>query len=133
MIHRTGMVFATLCVVAACVAPNVMPTAQDGAQLYAQNCAICHGADATGGTAPGGQAAPDLTMISARNGGSFPRAEVLSTIDGYGKGRASDAMPEFGALLEDAELVPVLIDGTQLPTPRPLAAVLFYLESIQTP
>jgi hypothetical protein len=39
-------------------------------------------------------------------------------------------MPEFGALLE-GETVPVEVDGTLTPTPRPLAALLAYLESIQ--
>jgi hypothetical protein len=40
-------------------------------------------------------------------------------------------MPEFGALLE-GDTVPVDVgDGVLTPTPRPLAALLAYLESIQ--
>ena len=58
---------------------------------------------------------------------------MLSKIDGYGRGSVSaDVMPEFGALLE-GDLVPVDIDGTLTPTPRNLAGLLFYLESIQVP
>jgi hypothetical protein len=40
-------------------------------------------------------------------------------------------MPEFGLLLE-GDTVPVDVgDGVFTPTPRPLAALLVYLESIQ--
>jgi hypothetical protein len=41
-------------------------------------------------------------------------------------------MPQFGALLQ-GDLVPVEVDGVLTPTPRPLAALLSYLESIQVP
>ena len=40
-------------------------------------------------------------------------------------------MPEFGAQMSD-DIVPVDIDGVLTPTPRELAALLAYLESIQT-
>ncbi|XDA97517.1 c-type cytochrome [Sulfitobacter sp. LCG007] len=114
---------------------EVMPEADDGAMLFAQNCVSCHGADARG-DGPLAAELPkkpaDLTTISLRNGGTFPRAQVMSTIDGYTKGtNPGRVMPEFGALMVDAELVPVEVDGTLTPTPRPLAAVLYYLESIQ--
>ena len=39
-------------------------------------------------------------------------------------------MPEFGADLS-GDLVPLDIDGVLTPTPRALAALLAYLESIQ--
>jgi mono/diheme cytochrome c family protein len=119
-------------VVFAC-SPDIMPQPDEGAEIFARSCAACHGYRAEGGKELlGGQVAPDLTRIAARNGGTFPEAQVLSQIDGYGRGKASDVMPEFGSLLE-GELVPVDIDGTLTPTPRPLAALLAYLESIQTP
>jgi hypothetical protein len=57
---------------------------------------------------------------------------VLSVIDGYDRtGLPGKEMPEFGALLE-GDTVPVDVgDGVLTPTPRPLAALLAYLESIQ--
>lgn len=112
--------------VAGCIEAG-MPGPDEGATLFADNCTQCHGAGGTGGIAP------DLTSLAARNGGSFPRAAALSQIDGYGRGGvAADIMPEFGSLLE-GPLVPVEVDGVMTPTPRPLAALLAYLESIQSP
>jgi len=120
-----------LAVLAACAAEDEMPGPKEGEMLFAENCTACHDYRGQGGQLSGGQEAPDLTRISARNGGAFPRAEVLSQIDGYGRGKVSaEIMPEFGALLE-GELIPVEVDGTLTPTPRPLAALLAYLESIQ--
>lgn len=122
-----------LALVAAC-ATNDMPEPAEGAALFADNCTACHGYRATGDEVlVGGQTAPDLTRIAARNGGVFPRAQVLSQIDGYGRGKVStEVMPEFGNLLS-GDLVPVEMDGGLTPTPRPLAALLTYLESIQAP
>ncbi len=119
-------------VLSAC-ADGDMPTATEGKALFADNCTACHGYLGEGGDLVGGQTAPDLTRIAARNGGTFPRAEVLSQIDGYHRGRVpDDVMPRFGELLK-GDLVPVEVEGTMTPTPRPLAALLAWLESIQRP
>lgn len=110
---------------------DAMPEPDEGAMLFAENCTACHGDNARGGVKVGNRTAPDLTRISARNGGNFPRARVMSQIDGYGKGKLPvEQMPEFGALLS-GEPVPVEVSGVMTPTPRSLAALLFYLESIQ--
>jgi mono/diheme cytochrome c family protein len=119
--------------IAACSATE-MPDAPEGAQLFADNCAACHGTSAMGDgvlVSELTQKPADLTRISARNGGTFPRAQVLSVIDGYSKGsHPGRIMPEFGLLLE-GDTVPVEVDGVLTPTPRPLAALLAYLEDIQ--
>ncbi len=133
MNYFTFTALPALVLVAAC-ANGDMPEAQEGERLFADNCTACHDYRGTGSPQLiGGQAAPDLTRISARNGGEFPVAQVLSQIDGYGRGKVStEVMPEFGLLLQ-GELVPIEVDGTLTPTPRPLAALLAYLESIQVP
>jgi mono/diheme cytochrome c family protein len=49
-------------------------------------CASCHGANGTGGGAAAAGLAKvpaDLTLIAARNGGTFDYAAVMSRIDGY--------------------------------------------------
>lgn len=128
------VLWPALVLLAACTEPDEMPSPAEGEMLFVENCAACHDYRGTGTPALiGGQTAPDLTRIATRNGGTLPRAQVLSQIDGYGRGKVSvTVMPEFGKLLE-GELVPVDIDGTLTPTPRPLAALLVYLESIQVP
>lgn len=125
---------AALAGLAACQ-PAEMPGPADGRQLFTENCAICHGPTGLGdGPAARGQtpAPKNLTLIQVRNGGTFPRARVLSTLDGYTRVDLPDAnMPEFGDLLS-GDLIPIDTgDGRQTPTPRKLVALLEYLESIQ--
>lgn len=124
--------WVALVAVAACAVRNEMPQPSEGAEIFADNCTACHGYRGDEqGVLVGGQTAPDLTKIAARNGGTFPRAEVLSQIDGYKQGTHADRiMPEFGARL-NGETVPIEVDGVLTPTPRSLAALLAYLEDIQ--
>ena len=72
----------------------------------------------------------DLTRLALN--GSFDRARVLNIVDGYDRtGLPGQQMPEFGLLLS-GDTVPLDTgDGVLTPTPRPLAALLVYLESIQ--
>ena len=56
-----------------------------GVELYQEHCASCHGehAHGDGPVAPSLRVAvPDLTKISARQGGTFPVDRVRSVIDG---------------------------------------------------
>ena len=79
-------------------------------------------------------APPDLTTLAARNGGSFPRDAVMSTIDGFARGdHFAPEMPAFG----DGDLGPTVIveteEGIGTPVPVELLALADYLESIQVP
>jgi len=138
MIARTALLAAILVALAACEptgSDETMPGPADGRALYMENCAVCHGADAKGNgpTARAMAKAPkDLTLIAVRHGDRFPRAKVLSIIDGYARSDLKGPnMPEFGALLS-GDLVPLDTgDGVPTPTPRKLVALLEYLESIQ--
>ncbi len=128
---RIFLAFSALATVTACASQQSMPDAKEGEALFVENCAACHSYRGEGGTLSGGQHAPNLSEIALRNDGVFPRATVLSKIDGYQHGSGGDrTMPEFGALLS-GEQVPVEVDGVMTPTPRTLAALLAYLESIQ--
>tara|TARA_R110002012_G_scaffold71058_2_gene182507 strand:+ start:603 stop:1067 length:465 start_codon:yes stop_codon:yes gene_type:complete len=119
--------------IAACVAPD-MPEQSDGAAFFADNCVSCHGRSAKGDgpLAAGLAKAPrDLTLLARDNGGRFPETKTLAYI--YGDpldNHMTRVMPEFG---EDMalDLVPVDLDGQITPTPRVLAGLLIYLESIQ--
>lgn len=116
---------------AACVDAPEVPS---GALLFANNCASCHGANAMGdGPLADGLSVtpPDLTTISARNGGVFPRNQVASIIDGLDRGEHfAAAMPEFGA----GDLGPLVMTddgGNPVPIPADLLALTEYLERIQ--
>jgi mono/diheme cytochrome c family protein len=120
---------------AGCMAVE-MPDAREGRVAYEANCAMCHG---PGGRADGPLAGDlsvppiDLTKLAQEAGGAFPVNRVLSYIDGY-KRQAPEAveMPEFGLLLEGPSVPVETGAGIMTPTPRPLAALLAYLESIQS-
>ncbi len=111
------------------------PPAVDGQAAFMSQCAACHGADGRGGgPAAAGLAValPDLTTISARNGGTFPTDRVMSTIDGFNRdGHAgADPMPHFG----DGDMGPLIMtseDGNPVPVPAELLALSNYLQSIQ--
>ncbi len=102
-----------------------------GAALYDSYCAGCHGAGAKGGDVVGGKRVPDLTTLSARHGGDFPAAYVMSTIDGYARDDTHGPMPEFGALLGGETEIWEDADGIPTPTPATLVRLSEYLESVQ--
>jgi mono/diheme cytochrome c family protein len=72
-----------------------------GRELFEANCASCHGTDGTGNGPAARTLKPppsDLTRIRERNGGTFPRLEVVRFIDGERPVRAhrSADMPKWG-------------------------------------
>ena len=138
MIRSLPFSFITATLLTACAdvgTPlNEMPSRTDGAAFYAQNCVACHGVTGVG-DGPTAQRQvlrlPDLTTLSARNGGTFPQARAMSYIWGDPNNDHLDrVMPSFGGRMAE-DLVPVDIDGILTPTPRELAGLYFYLESIQ--
>ncbi len=73
---------------AGCQSPAEAPSGPE--QVYRDACLICH--------AGPGASAPDLTTLSAVNGGSFPMEEVIAIIDGRQDVRAHGSpMPVWGA------------------------------------
>ncbi len=137
---RTAIAVLALSGLAACQIEGdgseaAMPGATDGARLYQEYCAACHGVEGKGdGPMARAMRKPprDLTLMAVRNGDVYPTARVLSTIDGYTKSDLSGpGMPEFGQLLR-GDLVPYDTgDGIQTPTPRTLVALTEYLRTIQ--
>jgi mono/diheme cytochrome c family protein len=101
-----------------------------GPNLYQAYCAVCHGPNAKGGgpMAPFLKTAPsDLTRISSRNGGMFPRTRVRRIIageDSLAGGHGTRQMPIWGPIFSqvawDQDLGRVRVDN--------LAR---YLESLQ--
>ena len=117
----------------ACAVPT-MPEAPEGRAFFAENCVSCHGGAGRGDGPLAAGLTPkptDLTVLARGNGGTFPTARALSYIYGNpADSHLSRVMPEFGGVMAD-DLVPVEVDGVMTPTPRVLAGLLAYLESIQ--
>ena len=112
------------------------PPEVTGRSLYGEFCVSCHGAEGRGdGPAADGldRKPADLTRIAARNGGVYPLAGVISTIDGYTRAREDNlTMPEFGVMLEDGPLVMIDTgDGIRTPTPERLLALAEYIRTLQ--
>ncbi len=122
-----------LALLVAC-APVSMPEPSEGAAFFANNCTSCHGNDGRGqGPASAGlkPKPADLTRLARANGGTFPTARALSYVWGDpAQSHLARVMPQFGGAMAD-DLVPLEVDGVLTPTPRALAGVLAYLESIQ--
>lgn len=116
---------AALCAFVAC-AP--LPPANRAGEDFASFCAGCHGADGRGMTAG---KAPDLTTLSSKNSGTFPRLQVMGKIYGYTMGRSESQMPEFGQLLEGKSVPFDAGDGRITPTPQRLVDLALYLEALQ--
>jgi hypothetical protein len=106
-----------------------------GAALYADHCAVCHGAGLRG---DGPMAdillipPPDLTRIAERYGGVFPRAGIARRIDGRDliPSHGGD-MPMFAAMFSARSVIMLDRDGQSTlisPEARDLVA---YLEAQQ--
>jgi len=116
IMHLTAATIAALGSSLAVQAASAADQIDMGKQEFAVSCAVCHG---SGGKGDGryepvlqGPNLPDLTTISKRNGGVFPRKWVYEIIDG----RASVAthgtpreMPVWGNRFEPARIL-ALVD-----------------------
>ncbi len=132
MIRTAFAIVAVGAVIAACAPERQV----SGRALYAEFCVSCHGTSGKGdgpAAAALGKAPADLTGIATRNGGQFPMAEVMSTIDGYTRrGDRSSVMPELGTVLQEGPLVMVDTgDGIATPTPANLVALANHLRTLQ--
>lgn len=130
------MIFARLMVLGAVLAASgaSAQSAEYGKDYYDQYCATCHG-QAGMGDGPLTQmmttAVPDLTALSAENGGEFPMLRVLHVIDGRRGLRAHGGpMPVYGALFKaesgsDSPYADVLYSRGKI------LSIAYYLESLQ--
>ena len=128
------MLVISLSAMAAAQAPR--PPAQsdlykstDGQELYKFYCANCHGMDAKGRPATPAMRQPstDLTQLSARNGGLFPRDRVIAVIKHGSPATPAHGpknMPVWGAIFRSMEPSDTLVEIR-------IENLVRYLESIQ--
>jgi hypothetical protein len=118
-----------------CLTPIGRASADSSAKKnYLDDCASCHGPDGKGHVAAmrsvRGYKSADLTQLSKRNGGRFPRQKVYDTIEGSKRFRAHfiGDMPIWGLRYrEDQKLGP---EAETLVKTR-ISALVDYIESIQ--
>lgn len=110
---------------------SLVPGSMAGEDLFQFYCSACHGRDAKGQTPRASLRTqpPDLTRLSHRNGGTFPRARVEETIT---KGGGPDLehgtwdMPVWGWIFRGLDPSETLVQVR-------IASLVRYLESIQEP
>ena len=90
-------------------APPLIASIQ-GPALFHAYCASCHGVDAKGAGGPMATSLrvkpADLTLISARNGGVFPKARIERIISGEeqpASGHGSSTMPVWGPIFSHVD------------------------------
>jgi mono/diheme cytochrome c family protein len=111
--------------------PSLVLTSLYGRDLFEFYCAPCHGHDGQGkGPAASGLKIPpaDLTAISTRHGGTFPRAEISAIIAGAGRqtpeAHGSSEMPVWGPIFRG-------LDPRDNFTSERIANLVSYIEAFQ--
>jgi mono/diheme cytochrome c family protein len=107
-----------------------------GEKDYKTYCARCHGADGKGQVAAmarvPGYMSVDLTRLSARHGGKFPRQEVYDAISGQERFPAHFVgdMPVWGAVFREQEKEKGTA-ASEAAVRRRISALVEYVESLQ--
>jgi len=126
---------ACLMTALAMATPALAQDATEGALLYQQHCATCHGLDATGNGPMAGALVlqpTDLTQLAARNDGVFPTTRAAMRIDGREPLVSHGSpMPVYGTFFEGDD-TPIKVEtGQPMMTSRALADLIVFLEGIQ--
>ena len=109
--------------------------ASAGAEIYARHCASCHGIAGSGD----GPMSPvlliqpsDLTTLTERYNGTFPKERVVMRIDGRDPLVSHGSpMPVYGDFFEGEDIILKTETGQPVLTSVPVADLLAYLEGLQ--
>lgn len=110
--------------------PIAATSIADGAEMYSAYCAACHGTEGRGDgpAAPAFKTAPtNLTTLSVKNGGEFPKFQVLSTLQwgpAASNAHGSKNMPVWGTVFSSI--------GNQAETRQRIYNLMKHVESLQT-
>lgn len=115
-------------------APAVAQNVAVGAELYADHCAVCHGAEARGNGPLAGALLiqpPSLRSLAERHG-RFPVSRIVSRIDGRDPLVSHGSpMPVYGPFFEGDDATLKAETGQPILTSRPIVDLITYLEGIQ--
>jgi mono/diheme cytochrome c family protein len=106
-----------------------MQPSENGAVIFREHCAGCHGASGRGGASAvtSRKAPPDLTKYAMRNGGVFPSERLARIIDGRDAPSHIDGgMPVWGDAFRRAAK-----DGSEEKAKARIDALVRFLQSIQ--
>jgi hypothetical protein len=106
-----------------------MQPSENGALLYREHCARCHGASGHGGSSAvnSRKAPPDLTKYAMRNGGIFPSERLARIIDGSDTPSHIDGgMPVWGNSFRRSAQ-----DGSHEKVKARIDALVRFLQSVQ--
>jgi mono/diheme cytochrome c family protein len=122
---KTGIFIGVLALMLHVVVHAESTTGQDE---YSKHCAACHGSDGKGNGPEANQLAAiptDLTLLSKKNGGSFPETVVYNIIDGRRVGDYhGQEMPIWGERFKE-------IEGNEEAVDERISNLIEYLISIQ--
>lgn len=133
-LSRISGIILALVVSNTCGTSNAEPSAETD---FRMSCSSCHGEDGRGGgTKVFGLSVepPDLTLLSRRNSGVFPRERLRSIIDGREdiKVHGDREMPVWGQLFKlDAEEGLGGAEGDETAVERRIEALIDFIESLQ--
>jgi mono/diheme cytochrome c family protein len=96
-----GIAIAGLAIGGLAACQSAQPVPYDGQNLFLGYCASCHGPTGVGDGPMAAHLAstlPDLRTLAARNGGNFPREQIVEMIDGrsFRSVHGSTDMPVWG-------------------------------------
>lgn len=109
--------------------PKAPSTNPSGAELFRQDCVVCHARDASAGPVPSPfRTPPDLTALTQRHGGNFPESYVRQVLRNGVKMPAHGPaeMPIWGADFAAKDKL------TENQVALRIASLTGYLKSIQT-
>ena len=128
------LVRATLTALTLSAASGMAQDVENGTNIYDDQCAVCHGADARGN----GPLAPALILqppslrdLTQRYDG-FPTVRVVMRIDGSDPLVSHGSpMPIYGPFFEEKDAIIKSESGQPIMTSQPIADLVAYLKHIQ--
>lgn len=109
--------------------------ADEGAAIFMDHCATCHGTGAKGDGPMAGVLMikpSDLTALSSANNGVFPLERVIKRVDGRDPLVAHGSpMPVYGYFFEGDDTPLKTASGQPIMTSRAIADLVAYLKGVQ--
>lgn len=109
--------------------------AEEGAALYMDYCATCHGIDVDGNGPMAGVMMikpDDLRQLSSGNEGVFPLERVIKRIDGRDPLVSHGSpMPVYGDFFEGFDVAMKTHTGQPIMTSKPVADLVAFLKAVQ--